>query len=150
MTNEAVIIELPNGGEPINFTVGDGAALEKGTILRLLEPRTVSASTGVEEVFAGIAASEKVANDGSTTIGAYTKGIFDLKLATNSTCQAGDLLVISGANLVAAAATVQLKTDPFGNSTGGAQRAMQSGMIIGKALETGSSAEVIAVQVGIY
>jgi hypothetical protein len=148
MANEAVIIELlGNGGNPIRYTVANGTTIEKGTILRVEDPRTAVASANTGETFAGIAAMEKVASDGSTTVTAYQYGIFDLKMATNSTCQAGDLMVISGANLIARAQDLVSYTIG-GNTIQGVQRALASGMIIGKALETGSSGEVIAVLVG--
>lgn len=151
MANEAVIIELlGNRGEPTRFTVADGTGIEKGTLMWLVEPRTVKASSGNAQPFAGIAAAEKVASDGSTSLACYTYGIFDLLLATNSTCNAGDLLIISGANAVAAADTLPSGTSAFGNTVAGVTRALVSGMIVGKALENGSSAETIAVLVGGY
>ena len=144
MANEAVIIELlGNGGEPVRFTVGNNAAIEKGTLMRLYDPRTVSGATGTGVTFAGIAAAEKVAGDGSTSMALYTYGIFDLTLATNSTCQAGDMVIVSGTNLIARASDYA----PGGLLQSGAWMALQSGMVIGKALETGASAEVIAVKV---
>jgi len=61
---------------PIPFTVADGTGIEKGTVLKLTDPMTAVASDGDTDIIAGIAAAEKIANDGTTTIGVYRGGIF--------------------------------------------------------------------------
>src|SRR3990167_1860680 len=101
MANEAVIIKLlGDGGDVIRYNIGANAAIEKGTFMRLEDAFTVSGAATTVSNFVGFAASEKVTGDGSTTIGVYTNGLFDLKLATNSTCQAGDTVIVSGTNLI--------------------------------------------------
>ena len=85
MANEAVIIELlGNGGDPIRFTCADATTIEKGTLLELTDPRTVIANTNDNAPVVGIAAAEKVALDGATTISAYTNGIFDMLTAAGA------------------------------------------------------------------
>ncbi len=85
MANEAAIIELlGNGGDPIRFTCADNTTIEKGTLLELTDPRTVRANTNDNAPVVGIAAAEKVANDGATTISAYTNGIFDMLTAAGA------------------------------------------------------------------
>ena len=79
MANEAVIIELFNGGRPIRFTCAEATTILKGTLLELSGDRTVIANTNDNAPVVGIAAAEKVGGDGSTTISAYTDGIFDMK-----------------------------------------------------------------------
>ena len=61
---------------PIPFTCADGTGIEKGTVLKLTDPATVAAADGDTDIVAGIAAEEKIANDGKTTIAVYTRGIF--------------------------------------------------------------------------
>ncbi len=135
MADEAVIIELlGHAGEVVQYTVNDGAAIEKGTIMYIsADPRTafnsLAATTGA--AFAGIAATEKVASDGSTSLGLYTYGVFDLKCASGG-CTLGALVTLSGANLIRNAVAADII----------------AGGIIGKALETGSAAETVAVLVG--
>ncbi len=104
MANEAVIIELFNGGVPIVYTCADGVGILKGTLMELDSDRTVIANTNDNNPIVGIAAAEKVASDGSTTIAVYTNGIFDLltdagsdnagvmlaNSATENTLQTGD------------------------------------------------------------
>ena len=133
MAKEASIIELlGNAGEVMSFTVADDTGIPKGTILTLgSDPRTAVASAAAG-VFAGIAAAEKVADDGSVNLGAYTKGVFDLKATGSITL--GTLVSLSGANLVKQATATEV----------------EGGKIVGKCLETAADAETVAVAVGVY
>ncbi len=103
MTNEAVIIELFDGGRPIRFTCDETATILKGTILELDTDRTVIAQGNAANPIVGIAAAEKVANDGSTTIAAYTDGIFDI-LTDVGTDVVGTLMANDGVVNVAGTA----------------------------------------------
>ena len=82
MANEAVIIELlgPQKGCPVNYAIADATAVPKGTLMAVDDGRTAIKTGGEagENMFCGIAAHEKVANDGSTTISCWTHGIFDI------------------------------------------------------------------------
>lgn len=104
MANEAVIVELlGDRGDVIRFTCADEAGIEKGTLCQLTDARTASASSANTDVWAGIAAHEKEANDGSVTIGCYTKGIFILKEADSGSISAGKMVKLGGANKIIAA-----------------------------------------------
>lgn len=61
---------------PIMMTCADGTAISKGAILKLSDPYTSSTSDGTGDVIAGIAAEDKIANDGKTKIAVYRRGIF--------------------------------------------------------------------------
>jgi len=137
MANEAVIIELPESETPIYYTCADGTNISRMTLLKLTDPRTASASTAKGDYFAGIAYADKVANDGSTRIGAYVRGIFDL--TANDTITAGQLVVLSGANLICAATPTSLSGQNLG-------------LAVGKALESSAAgtSEAIAVAIGVY
>jgi len=138
--DEAVTIELlGNGGDPVRFTCADATGISAGCIMALKEPRTAIAGSTVTggDVMAGIACAEKEAGDGATSIAGYTHGIFDMKLGTVDTVQVGDLITMSGINLIAGTAGLVTATQAY-----------TSGLVIGKALETGSASEVIAVLVG--
>jgi hypothetical protein len=129
MANEAVLIYETS--LPIPFTVADGAGIEKGTVCKLSDPMTAAASSADNDVFAGIAAEEKIANDGRTKLGLYTSGIFRMVVsATGSTV--GKNQVIKGANTIGDYTTLDGEV----------------GYVIGKALETGTVGETILVQVG--
>ena len=60
----------------IPFTCADSASIAKGAVLMLSDPMTVATATGDTDIVAGIAAEEKVANDGNTSIAVYTRGYF--------------------------------------------------------------------------
>jgi hypothetical protein len=131
MANEAVIIELlGNQGDVVRYTVADAATIEKGTLGKITDPRTAVATGADNDPFSGIAASEKVINDGSTTLGFYTHGIFDLK-DSGAGITVGERVSIKGANVIAKCAAADLIFSD-----------------VGIALETAGAAEVIAVLVG--
>jgi len=92
MADEAIIVELlGNGGDPVRYTVADGAAIPKGAVMELTTPRTMIQSTNVDRPIVGILAQEKVASDGSTSVAVYTNCIVQLKCATTQ-CEIGDMV----------------------------------------------------------
>ncbi len=105
MANEAVIIELFNGGRPIRYTCADGATIAKGAIAVVTDPRTVIAHTAAaDSPCVGIVAQEKVASDGATTVAVYTDGIFDLTAAAGGVTALGALCATSAtANMITVA-----------------------------------------------
>jgi len=130
MADEAVIIELlGDKGNPVRYTCADGATILKGTLLKLTDNRTAIATSADNDPFCGVAAHEKVANDGATTISAYTCGIFDIKGSAAIT--AGERVSISGANTVTKVAAADLLFSD-----------------VGICLETSAGAEVMAVLIG--
>lgn len=131
MANEAVLRERQE--TPEDFIVADGAGIEKGTILQMTDPRTAAASAGSRDVPAGIAHREKIASDGRTRLAVYRKGIFDMVLLSGAGITVGDQVVISGANLIVAAAT----------------DGTEDHLVLGKALETGTANETIQVAVNL-
>jgi len=79
MADEAAIVELlGNGGDPISYTVADGVAVAKGSLMVLKGDRTIQVGSSDGDLFVGIATAEKVASDGTTTLAVYTNGIFDI------------------------------------------------------------------------
>ncbi len=132
MAAEAVIIELFNGGRPIRYTVADGATIEKGTLMKLADPRTASAHSAADQPIVGIAAAEKVASDGATTISVYTDGIFDITAAAGGVTAVGAECAGSAtANMITAADAADL----LQNSN------------VGMCLEAHANDEVAAVRV---
>jgi hypothetical protein len=101
MANEAVLVtELE---PPINFTVADGTGIEKGALLKLADPMTASAADGDTDIIAGIAASEKIANDGTTKLGVYRRGIFKMICSGAIICGSAVTSVATYTNHVIAA-----------------------------------------------
>jgi len=61
---------------PIQFSVADSTAIEKGDLLEFTNKMVVTKAVGDEQIFAGIAAEEKAANNGQVRIGVYRGGLF--------------------------------------------------------------------------
>ena len=127
MANEATLMietELP-----IPFTCADGTGIEKGAVLKMTDPMTVAIADGDGDVAGGIAAEEKIANDGKTKIAVYRRGIF--KVLGEGAITVGDA-VITGA------------------TTGSANAVMTAGVnaenILGTALETSADAETLLIE----
>jgi hypothetical protein len=129
MANEAILVyELE---APIQFTCADNTAITKGTVLKLTDPATASASSADNDVFLGIAAADKIANDGNTKIPVYLRGIFRMVASATATT-VGKNQVIKGANTIGDYTTLD----------------GELGYVIGKALETAASGETGLVLVG--
>lgn len=81
MASEATLIietELP-----IMFTCANDTGIEKGAILTLSDPMTAALCTTDGALVAGVAAEEKIANDGKTKIAVYRGGIFKMLAGTS-------------------------------------------------------------------
>jgi hypothetical protein len=129
MANEAVCIEKSVMNDVMR-TCADAVGIEKGSLMILSDPNTVSGSlaTTASAVFGGITTSEKVASDGSTRIACAMNGVYDIKAVTAIT--AGRFVAISGANLIREATPADIS----------------GGNIVGKAEETATADEVIRVR----
>ena len=130
MANEAI---LRNRGTalPKDFIVADGTGIEKGTLLELTDPRTAAANNGSGDIIAGIAAREKVANDGRTRLAVFEPGcgaIFDMTVGAVGVTL-GTWVSSEGANTIKDATEAEIA----------------AGKAIGRALETGAAAEVVQV-----
>ena len=130
MTYEWTKVELfgsNNDGDPIRFTCASGTAITKGTLLAMTDPRTAIAHSSAGQAIAGVAAMDKQSNDGSTTISAWTNGIFEVTASA---------AVTVGWPVISAA---QGNTVDPGTAQSGA-------FIIGYAMESASAGEVINVR----
>lgn len=133
MANELVIIELlGNKGDPVRYTVADGTGIAKGSLLQLTDPRTASAHSGIDQPIVGVAAAEKVASDGSTSLAVYTNGIFDITAAAAGTASVGVE--------VAGSATANMSTPADAND-------LLQNSTIGMILEAQANNEVCAVRI---
>ena len=133
MADEAVIVELlGDGGDPVSYTVSDSVGIEKGATMKMTDPRTAAQSDGAGDVIAGIAISEKIANDGNTKLGVYTNCIVDLKVESGKAGTLGKFArTAATANQVEDMSTLD----------------HENGKALGKFLETGSASEVVQVRV---
>ena len=130
MANEAVLyIEQE---KPIMMTCADGTGIEKGTLLKLSDPMTVAATSADNDIFAGVAANEKIANDGNTKIAVYRKGIFIMK-DSGAGITVGTDVVVKGANTIGTYTTLD----------------DEKGYRVGQALETAAASDTLLVAVNI-
>lgn len=112
---------------PIPFTVANGTAITKGTLLKITDPMTAAAQSAASDVIAGIAAADKIASDGVTKLGVYRAGIFKMYL--------------SGAANVGE----PLASDAVANYCKLAPAATSGARFLGTTLETGGAGETILV-----
>lgn len=126
MANEAVLIHETELAIP--FTVADGTGIEKGAMLKMADPMTVSGSAGSADVFGGIAKTEKIANDGKTKLAVYRRGIFRVLGSGNITI--GDQVMMQGtANTVITGTNAAL-----------------GGRAVGIALETSTDGQTLLIE----
>ena len=118
MVNEWVKVELygaNNDGDVRRFTIADATQVSKGTLMTLTDNRTatVAVASHIPQVYAGVSSESKDANDGATSIGCWTNGIFEAIAsgaipvgapitggANNDVQNVAALLVASGANIL--------------------------------------------------
>lgn len=126
MANEAV----PRYGpyEYADYTVADGTGIERGTLLKLTDPRTAIASSAAGDPIAGIAAREKIASDGRTQLSVVRRGDFDMYASG---------AIVAGHPVISAGHDNYVKVLTSGYS---------GASIIGYALETASTGEQIQVR----
>lgn len=110
---------------PIPFTCADGTAIPKGSLLKIADPATVAITAGDTDPIIGIAAAEKIANDGQTKIPVYMRGIFK--------GYAGAAGVVAGMAIISDTAT--------GAANELVVADINSEHIVGRALETAADTE---------
>ena len=133
MTNEA--IKRYAESDIADYTVADGTGIEKGALLALTDARTAVLASSASQPIAGIAAREKIANDGRTKLAVCRRGDFDMVASGAITVGSPVVSATTGSlNYVMTAAGL--------NGISGAQ-------IIGYALETASDNETIQVRLNL-
>jgi len=80
MASEATLVL--ETAPPVPFTCANATGIEKGAILKMTDPRTCALADGDDDIIAGIAAAEKIASDGNTTIPVYREGWFKVLAGT--------------------------------------------------------------------
>jgi len=133
MANEAIMVQQLQD-RLTQVTVADGTGIEKGTLMVWgSDPNTAVASSTDGEFFCGIAAEEKVANDGQTELAVWTQGVFAIKITAGGTSVLGGTVKIAGANLVTVADSDTVST---------------AREVVGISLETGANGELVQVRLG--
>jgi len=127
MADEAKCILTPTRFGRI--TVADGTGIPIGTLLKYSDDFTGEASSADNDKFAGITWVEKKASDGLTQLTVAKDGLWDIK--ASGTVSTGQMVNLSGANTVNAAASGD----------------QEQGSLVGRASETATTSEIIAVWV---
>lgn len=130
MADEAILVQQLEDrlGE---VTVGASTQISKGTLLALSDVNTGAASTATGDIPIGVAAAEKDGNDtNQVKLSVWRKSVVSLKNSPVGTLSAGDLVVISGANLIA---------KHFQTS------GVDMKLVVGKTLQDASTNEVVEV-----
>ena len=115
---------------PVPMTCADGTGIEKGSLLKIADPFTVSQAGSDNDAVIGIAAEEKIASDGKVKIGVYTSGIFK--------GTAGAAGVTAGGAIICDSST--------GDDNEMVDADVNSENIIGRALETATDLQTFLFQ----
>ena len=129
MADEAILIWETEIAIPIN--VADATGIPKGTVLQLADLFVGSASSAADQTFACITKIEKIADDGNTNVAGFFGGVFKMVVGAAG-CTKGFNVSLAGANTI---------VDADAND-------IDEGLVVGKALETGTSGETVLVFVG--
>ena len=132
MANEAVLIVETE--HPVNFTCANGTGIEKGTLCKIADLMTASASLAAGDVLAGIAGAEKIASDGTTKVPIFMGGIF--KMTASGTVPVGR--AVSSASITA-----------WPNYVCAAPVTVSGSAILGHALETAAAGDTFLVRVNV-
>lgn len=121
-----------NGGDGRRYTCAATSTITKGDLLTFIDPRTASYAFLTGAIFAGIANMDKDGTEGSTSITAWTNGIFEMT-ASGAISVGQKVKVAAPGNYVMAATTTDTESS--------------FATIVGVALEAASDTEVINVRV---
>lgn len=129
----AVAVLMVETEPPIMMACAEATGIPKGTILQLSGNFTVSASSGADEEFGGIAAEEKIGGDGKLMIAVYRHGIFKVECGTNNTTVGLQQVMDDGANELTDAAAGDAEL----------------GLIFGVALEAATNGQFFILELGV-
>ena len=133
MANELVVVTLlGNQGDPVEYTVADGVAIPKNTLMEMTDPAAAVKVTGAGVPIAGVSASEKKANDGVTTLAILTNVVVQATCGGSGTATLGSYVRSAGSdNTITVSTTLDFET----------------GKGFAKSMETGGNSEVIKIRV---
>jgi len=134
MAQATIMYLLGNNGDQVPYVVADASAIAKGDVLELADNMVVTAHGGnVDTPVVGIAAHEKVANDGNVLISCITNCVarLTIKAATGVATIGLPLSMGNAAGVV----DVHISLDE------------EKGWSLGYALETGTAGQTCAVRI---
>jgi len=127
MANEVKINTLlGKGGDPVEYTVAAGTAIEKGTLMQMTGNGVAIKVAGAGVPIAGVAASSKTATDGITKMACLTNFI-------------GEFATTGGAIPLGEYVRSDAATNTVGPMT---SLDFETGKAVGKAMDTGASSTV--------
>lgn len=132
MTSTVITHLLGNNGDRIPYIVADASTIAKNDVLELEDNMTVIAQTNADTPVVGIAAHEKVANDGHTEITAITNCIAKMTVVGG-----GDVTIGDDVSMDATNNEINTSTTLDG----------EKGWSIGKALETKTGGETAHIRI---
>jgi len=134
MVQATIMYLLGNNGDQIPYVVADASAIAKGDVLELADNMVVTAHGGnVDTPVVGIAAHEKVANDGNTMISCITNCVARLTIKAAT----GTSLIGTHVSMGNAAGVVDVSSSLD----------EEKGWSLGYALETGTAGQTCAVRI---
>ncbi|MEK7112564.1 MAG: hypothetical protein AAB875_04500 [Patescibacteria group bacterium] len=114
---------------PVSMTAAVATGIEKGAVLKATDPNTASASTAANDIIAGIAYTEKIANDGNPFVLVLSGPGDELRAVASGSISMGDTLV-----------TAVATTSPS-NFLATAPINISGSQIIGRSLETATAGQ---------
>ena len=132
MTTTTIMYLLGNNGDRIPYLVADASTIAKGDVLELEDNGIVIAQTNADTPVVGIAAHEKVANDGNTSITAITNCVAKMTIVGGGSATFGDTVSMDATNN-----EINLATSLDD----------EKGWSIGWAMDTGSAGETVPVRI---
>ena len=132
MTSTTIMYLLGNNGDRIPYVVADASTIAKGDVLELEDNMVVIAQTNADTPVVGIAAHEKVANDGNTQMTAITNCVAKMTTVGGGSATIGDQVSMDATNN-----EVNLSTTLD----------FEKGWSIGTALENAGASETLAVRI---
>jgi len=85
MVGVTVVHLLGNNGDRIPYKVANASAIAKNAVCELSSPMTVVSQTNADKPIVGVAAEEKVANDGKVWISVITNAVVKATVKTDVT-----------------------------------------------------------------
>jgi len=124
-----------NDGQQVQYSIADGIAVSKGTLMALHDPFTCSKALVGDTVYAGVTADEVCASDNPVNVSLWTQGIFE------ATC--------SGAVGLGSAITGSTDNTVKSTTTASGAVSCSGAMVLGWTREEGSDGEVINVRLNL-
>jgi len=137
--NKVELYGANRDGEPVRYTIADGAAVSRGTPCQLLDPRTASCGCLASAPLAGVAMEDHKPNKGILSISLWTNGVFDA-LCSGAISTVGEPYKMSKEGYIKAVSSTDIAS---------AATIASYGVVLFRAFEIGADNERINVRLNI-